>query len=82
VTIGIAAVHRVIPRIGITVGVDAREFRVPCARGQEAGQQGVEVAGVEVLQARLGVVALVDVAIGMIANIGATNRGGLLIFLL
>jgi len=57
----ITSIHRIIGGIGIAVEVDAGEDRVPGVGGEEAAEVGVVVAGVEVLQAGLGVEALVDV---------------------
>ncbi len=51
----------VIQRIGVSVDVDAGEGRVPGVRRQEAAEQRVVVAGVEVLQACLGVIDLADI---------------------
>ncbi len=52
----------IIPRIGIPVDIHARDGRVPGVGGEEAAEVGVVVAGVEILQARFGIEAFVDVA--------------------
>ena len=61
----ITPIEGIIPGIGIAVDVHAGDVRVPGVWRQEAAQQRVVVAGVEVLEARLGIKPLVDVALAL-----------------
>ena len=60
---GVQPIDRIIPGIGVAVDVDAWQHRIVAVGGQEPSQHRVVVAGVEILQAGLGVVLLVDPAL-------------------
>ena len=62
--IGIVAVYGIIEGVGVAVDVDTGEDRVPGVGRREATEGWVVIPAVQVLQARLGVVALVDVGLG------------------
>ena len=63
--IGIAAVDGVVERICIAVEVDALLGGVVGVGGEEAATEWIVISGVQILQPRLGVVALVDIALGL-----------------
>ncbi len=56
-------IHRIAARIGIAVGPHARLGDLPPVGLEEHQKVGVVVAGVEILQPRLGIIALADVAV-------------------
>ena len=61
--IRIALVDGIVLRIGISVGADTRQCRVPCLRRDETGESRRKVAGVEEYQACLSVAPLADIAL-------------------
>lgn len=80
----ITEVDRIIARIGVTVDVDTLQHRVPGVGGEETCEVWVGVSRVQILQARLGVEAFVDIALalqGLVLRIAigavALRRGGL-----
>ena len=58
-------VDRIVERVAVAVGADAGLHDFEPVGLDEEGQFGVVVAGVEVLQARVGVVAFADEAFGL-----------------
>src|SRR5207248_1152403 len=62
--LSIVAVDGIIEGVGVAIDVDAREDRVPGVGREEMTERRVVVARVQVLQAGLGVVALVNVGFG------------------
>src|SRR5215210_6689754 len=61
--VGIAPVDRIIVGIGIAVGADTWLCRVPCVGLDEAAKLGIVIAGVQIHEPALGVIALADVAL-------------------
>ena len=73
----IAPVHRVVLRIGVPVRPHALLDGIPIIRRDEAAEDRVHVAGVQVDQAGLGVVALADIAfLGGEGGVGAFAISG------
>ncbi|MDQ3558475.1 MAG: hypothetical protein M3453_04675 [Pseudomonadota bacterium] len=62
VPVRVGVVDRVVPRISVAVGPQARQGRIKIVRRQEAAEAGVEEAGVEEDEPGLVVVALADEA--------------------
>jgi hypothetical protein len=63
VPIPIGLVYRIVLGVGVAFGADAGERRIPVVGRDEAAEQRVEVAGVQVDEAGLGIVALADEAL-------------------
>lgn len=59
----IALVDRIVEGIGISVGADAFLDRIPVIGRDEAAEDGIHVACVEVDQPGFGVVAFADIAL-------------------
>ena len=72
--IRIAPIDGIISGIGVAVDVDAGEDGVEGVGGEKAAELGVVVAGVEILQAGLGIEPLVD--IGLAVQHGGAVGGG------
>ena len=71
----ITEVDRIIQRIGVAVDVDAGEGAVECVGGEEAAEQRVVIAGVQILQSGLGVVGLADIGLAVAdGRIGGGHR--------
>ena len=49
--IPVAAIDRIVGGIGVAVDVDACEDRVPGVGGEEASEDGIVIAGMEILEA-------------------------------
>lgn len=69
--IRVRSIDGIIPGIGVAVDVDAGEDGVPAVGGEEAGEIGVVIAGVEILQASFRVEALADI------GLAAQHRGAI-----
>jgi hypothetical protein len=61
---GIALVDRIVVGIGVAVGADPGLRRVPGVRLDEAAKRRVVVAGVEIHEPALRIIALADIALG------------------
>ena len=74
----ITEVDGIVQRIGVAVDVDPCEGGVPGVGGEEAAEQRVVVAGVEVLQSGLGVVGFSDIGLAVAdGRVGGGHRAAI-----
>ena len=75
--IGVALVHRVVEGIGVAVGADCRVGYVPPVGLDEAGEDRIVIAGVEIGQAGVGIVPFPDKGFGFFGALRIGNGLGL-----
>ena len=73
----VALVDGVVVGVGVAVGADAGQVRIPIVRADESAHMRVIEAGVEIQQARRVIAPLADVALGLV--VGACFDAGLAI---